>query len=74
MPGTLHRRAAVAAVLVVLAIASACLGAAGAAGRRPRTEGGVLVPKGKQVYFGVSDTGDPANFGEFSKPSPSTRR
>ena len=24
------------------------------------------MPKGKQVYFGVSDTGDPASFGEFS--------
>ncbi len=25
------------------------------------------MPKGKQVYFGVSDTGDPASFGEFSE-------
>ena len=59
MPGTLHRRAALAAVLVALAAAWACLGAAGAAA-------GVLEPQGKQVYFGVSDTGNPASFGEFS--------
>jgi hypothetical protein len=67
MPGTLHRRAAVAVVLVVLAIASACVGAAGAIGAvLPELRGSVLVPQGKQVYFGVSDTGNPANFGEFS--------
>jgi hypothetical protein len=28
---------------------------------------GLLEPRGKNVYFGVSDTGDPAQFGEFSK-------
>jgi hypothetical protein len=27
----------------------------------------LLEPPGKQVYFGVSDTGDPAQFGEFTK-------
>ncbi len=27
---------------------------------------GLLEPRGKQVFFGVSDTGDPAQFGEFS--------
>ena len=25
-----------------------------------------LLPKGKKVFFGVSDTGDPADFGQFS--------
>jgi hypothetical protein len=59
VPGTHHRRAALAAVLVALAAIWACLGAAGAAA-------GVLEPKGRQIYFGVSDTGDPASFGEFS--------
>jgi hypothetical protein len=45
-------------------------GVAGAAAASTKAtsvlKGGVLVPKGKQVYFGVSDTGDPASFGEFS--------
>jgi hypothetical protein len=27
---------------------------------------GLLTPPGKKVYFGVSDTGDPADFGQFS--------
>ena len=27
---------------------------------------GLLEPSGKKVWFGVSDTGDPAQFGEFS--------
>src|SRR5262249_35801503 len=40
--------------------------AAGAAKDADTLKGGVLVPKGKQIFFGVSDTGDPASFGEFS--------
>jgi hypothetical protein len=28
---------------------------------------GLLEPRGKHVFFGISDTGDPAQFGEFSK-------
>ena len=28
---------------------------------------GNLAPQGKKVFFGISDTGDPADFGEFSK-------
>jgi hypothetical protein len=28
---------------------------------------GLLEPRGDKVFFGVSDTGDPAQFGEFSK-------
>jgi len=59
VPGTVHRRAALAAVLVAFAAAWACLGAA-------RASAGVLEPKGKQIFFGVSDTGNPASFGEFS--------
>jgi hypothetical protein len=27
---------------------------------------GTLLPKGKKIFFGVSDTGDPADFGHFS--------
>ncbi len=27
---------------------------------------GLLEPPGKKVYFGISDTGDPAHFGQFS--------
>ncbi|MBS1882696.1 MAG: hypothetical protein JSS97_07030 [Actinobacteria bacterium] len=69
VPGSQYRRAALAAVLVALATIAVCVGAAGAAGAAggsAELKGGVLVPPGKQVYFGVSDTGNPANFGEFS--------
>jgi hypothetical protein len=65
VPGSPRRRAALAAVLVALAACWACAGSALAAAGS-ELEGGVLVPKGKQIYFGVSDTGDPASFGEFS--------
>ena len=58
MNGTNRTRAAAAALVV--ALVAALLGvAAGPA------SAGVLEPKGKQIYFGVSDTGDPASFGEF---------
>ena len=75
MPGKLRRRAVLAAVLTSLVFAAAWLGAGGASAAAAETsaeaaaalKGGVLVPKGKQVYFGVSDTGDPASFGEFSE-------
>ncbi|HXR29949.1 MAG TPA: glycosyl hydrolase [Solirubrobacterales bacterium] len=30
-------------------------------------EGGALLPRGKKIFFGISDTGDPADFGQFSK-------
>src|SRR6202000_3393586 len=59
MNGTNRTRAAAAAIVVALAVA--LLGAAGPA------SAGVLEPKGKGVFFGVSDTGDPASFGEFSE-------
>ena len=42
--------------------ALALLALAGAAG----AGAGLLEPPGKKVWFGVSDTGDPASFGEFS--------
>lgn len=32
----------------------------------PAAQAGLLEPPGKKVWFGVSDTGDPAQFGEFS--------
>jgi hypothetical protein len=75
MPGKLRRRAVLAAVLTSLVLAAAWLGAAGASAAAAESsasaaavlKGGVLVPKGKQVYFGISDTGDPASFGEFSE-------
>jgi hypothetical protein len=50
-------RVALAAVLAIAVLALA--GAAPAAA-------GLLEPQGKHVFFGVSDTGDPAQFGEFS--------
>ena len=43
-----------AAVLLALALAS------------PATAG-LLEPRGKKVWFGISDTGDPADFGRFSE-------
>jgi hypothetical protein len=50
-----------AALAVALAsVLSLSLGAASAAGA------GLLKPPGKKVYFGVSDTGDMADFGQFS--------
>ena len=68
MPGSLAKfpsrtpraRAAIAAVLALLALAT--LAAASAAPARA----GLLEPRGKRVWFGVSDTGDPAAFGQFS--------
>ncbi len=32
----------------------------------PAAQAGLLEPPGEKVWFGVSDTGDPAQFGEFS--------
>ena len=60
MTGKTRTRAALAALVVALVAAVLGVIAAGA------SAAGVLEPKGKQVYFGVSDTGDPASFGEFS--------
>jgi hypothetical protein len=49
---------AAAAVAVTIGLATLALAAA--------ADADILVPPGKKVYFGVSDTGDPADFGEFS--------
>jgi hypothetical protein len=53
-----HKVRAAACALAVLALL-ALAGAASAAA-------GLLEPPGKKVWFGVSDTGNPASFGEFS--------
>jgi hypothetical protein len=58
LPNT--RAAVAAAVAVALAALAALALTAAPAGA------GLLEPPGKKVYFGVSDTGDPASFGEFS--------
>src|SRR6185295_5573135 len=29
-------------------------------------QAGALLPKGEKIFFGVSDTGNPADFGQFS--------
>jgi hypothetical protein len=59
MTGKTLTRAARAAIVVALVAAMLGVVASGASA-------GVLEPKGKQVYFGISDTGDSASFGEFS--------
>jgi hypothetical protein len=51
-----------AAPLALLALAALLLGLVGAAS----AEAGTLEPRGKKIFFGVSDTGDPADFGQFS--------
>jgi hypothetical protein len=51
-------RAAIAAVLAILLVAA--LAAA------PAAQAKLLEPPGKKVWFGVSDTGDMADFGHFS--------
>jgi hypothetical protein len=50
-------RAAACALAALAALALASATTAGA---------GLLEPRGKKVWFGVSDTGDPADFGAFS--------
>ena len=55
----LPTRAALAALLAALGLCLA-LGAADAGA-------GALQPPGTKIYFGISDTGDSADFGGFSK-------
>jgi hypothetical protein len=58
VPGLPKFRAALALTLAgVLALALLAAPSAGAS---------LLVPHGKKIYFGVSDTGDPADFGHFA--------
>ncbi len=45
---------------VTLCLASLC------AAPPANAHAGALLPKGKKIFFGVSDTGDPADFGRFS--------
>jgi hypothetical protein len=47
--------------LLALTLAALCLGVAAPAW------GGSLLPRGHRVFFGVSDTGDSAQFGEFTR-------
>ncbi len=68
-----HQVQAAACALVavaMLALATAALATAALAGAPPRVAApapaGLLEPRGKKVWFGVSDTGDPADFGAFS--------
>ena len=56
MPRSTHKRATLAA----LAVALLCLVSATAA------QAGPLLPRGNKIFFGISDTGDPADFGQFS--------
>ena len=58
MPGPLSLRAALAVALA--SVLSLALLAAPALAFSP------LKPPGKKVYWGVSDTGDPADFGQFA--------
>ena len=51
-------RAALAALLAALAL---CLPGASTAGAD------ALLPRGEKIFFGISDTGDSADFGAFSK-------
>jgi hypothetical protein len=48
-------------VLATLAATVLCLVGVASA------DAGALLPRGKKVFFGISDTGDPADFGQFSK-------
>ena len=50
---------AAACALAALALTALCLA--------PVASAGLLEPPGNKVWFGVSDTGDPADFGEFSQ-------
>jgi hypothetical protein len=47
--------------LLALAMAALCLALPAGA------PAGALLPKGKKIFFGISDTGDPADFGQFSE-------
>jgi Glycosyl hydrolase family 26 len=48
-----------AALVALMATALCCISA-------PNAQAGALAPKGKKIFFGVSDTGDSADFGHFS--------
>jgi hypothetical protein len=54
-----HRRQRALGACAAIALLALALAAPASAG--------LLEPRGDKVFFGVSDTGDPAQFGEFSK-------
>ena len=54
-----HQVRAAACALAAVALLALALSAT--------ADAGLLEPRGKKVWFGVSDTGDPAHFGEFPK-------
>ncbi len=63
---TPHRRTPRRLAIARLALACAAtlvLSAAGAG----EASAGALLPRGNNVFFGISDTGDPADFGRFSR-------
>jgi hypothetical protein len=53
-----HKVQAAACALAAVALLALAVTPAGA---------GLLEPRGKKVWFGISDTGDPADFGQFSE-------
>jgi hypothetical protein len=53
-----HKVQAAACALTAVAVVVLAFGAT--------AQAGLLEPRGKKVWFGISDTGDPADFGAFS--------
>ncbi len=66
MPGTCFRVAEAMRLTRPILAAAGALVALTALLAAPAAQAGLLEPPGKKVWFGVSDTGDPAQFGEFS--------
>lgn len=72
---TRHRQPATAALLALALVAALLCGVVAADGavaapgkQRGAARGkGLLLPRGDKVWFGLSDTGDPADFGAFSR-------
>ncbi len=61
------RRMGAALPLTILLLAALFTAAVAARPAAKDRAGGDLAPRGKKVYFGISDTGDPADFGSFSR-------
>jgi hypothetical protein len=55
------------ALLCSIAVRTALLAVAALALTAVPATGGPLLPHGDKVFFGISDTGDPADFGAFSE-------
>ncbi|HET8815515.1 MAG TPA: hypothetical protein VFM51_11250 [Solirubrobacterales bacterium] len=58
LAGSLKARGLIALLAGLALVALTCAGPAGASS--------LLKPPGKKIWWGVSDTGDPADFGQFS--------